>query len=330
MTQELRNPNDFGLFAAFSKELRRPPSSDVTFLPLSSLSSDNPTLPSEDGLAVPLPPVVFQQPMRRDILHRCVVYYLSLLRQGSGSTKTRAEVAKSGRKLYRQKGTGKARVGDAGSGTRRGGGTIHGPHPRDFAQSLPRKVQQLGLHVALSSKLNSGLLRVVQDFRDTNWINTRDARIALSDRSAASLKLGDSADKGMLEEEEEADASAVAPPPAPAPSALTPSSLTKFGPSSDLSILFVYGPDISRDPRAITELDERMYRKVRNIPGIDVLDVEDLAAYEVLRRKWTVLDASAIEFLAERAGQADVLEAAADLTDDARGQMTTGVEEVAS
>lgn len=306
-------------FPAFSKELRRPPSSDVTFLPLSSLASENPTLPSADGLAVPLPPIVFQQPLRRDILHRCVVYYLSLLRQGSASTKTRAEVAKSGRKLYRQKGTGKARVGDAGSGTRRGGGTIHGPHPRDFAQSLPRKVQQLGLHVALSSKLNSGLLRVVQDFRETNWLNTRDARIALSDRSAASLKFGDSADKGMLEE---ADASPVAPPPV-----TSPTSLTKFGPSSDLSILFVYGPSISRDPQAITELDERMYRKVRNIPGIDVLDVEDLAAYEVLRRKWTVLDASAVEFLAERAGQADVLEA--DLTEgDAPAQMI--VEEVAS
>lgn len=163
-------------------------------------------------------------------------------------------------------------------------------------------MQQLGLHVALSSKLNSGLLRVVQDLTEANWINTQSARLALSDVSAKAAAFGDSASKGMLEEEvEEADAQEVevAVPAGP---------VAKFGPASDLSILFVYGPSVSRDGVAAKELDDKMYRFVRNMPGVDVLSVEDLQAYEVLRRKWTVLDASSVEYLAERAGQADVFE----------------------
>ena len=84
---------------------------------VSSLASTTPTLAAGDA-TVSLPASVFGQPMRKDILHRCVVWFLSTLRQGTQSTRTRSTVAYSGKKLRQQKGTGKARVGDAGSGTR--------------------------------------------------------------------------------------------------------------------------------------------------------------------------------------------------------------------
>lgn len=100
----------------------------------------------------------------------------------------------------------------------------------------------------------------------------------------------------MLEETPEA-----AEPTLNATEATVPS-LEKFGPAGDLSITFVHGPAAD-----ITTL-ERIDRCLRNIPGIDVLPVEDLAAYEVLRRKWTVLDVSAVEWLGTRAGQAQLLE----------------------
>ncbi|KAJ9112365.1 hypothetical protein QFC19_000785 [Naganishia cerealis] len=245
-------------FASSSKVLQYV---DPSFLPLSSLADINPTLPSSEGTA---------------------------------STKTRADVNRSGRKLYRQKGTGKARVGSAGSGTRRGGGTIHGPHPRDFAQSLPRKVQHLGLHVALSSKLQSGLLRVVKDYGEAAWSGTRQASLALSDESLAAFNARKDSSKGMLEETVETEPTTSGPEDV--------SSLEKFGPAGDLSITFVHGPAAD-----ITAL-ERIDKCLRNIPGIDVLPVEDLAAYEVLRRKWTVMDVSAVEWLGARAGQAQLLE----------------------
>jgi large subunit ribosomal protein L4 len=178
----------------------------------------------------------------------------------------------------------------------RGGGTIHGPHPRDFALSLPRKVQHLGLHVALSSKLQTGLLRVVKDYGEAAWTGTRTASLGLSDETLAAFNARKESSKGMLEETPEA-----AEPTLNATEATVPS-LEKFGPAGDLSITFVHGPAAD-----ITTL-ERIDRCVRNIPGIDVLPVEDLAAYEVLRRKWTVLDVSAVEWLGTRAGQAQLLE----------------------
>ncbi|KAG7528422.1 hypothetical protein FFLO_06168 [Filobasidium floriforme] len=258
-------------------------SKPISYLPISSLASPNPTLPSPEELAVPLPPTVFAQPLRRDILHRCSVYYLANLRQGAGSSKTRAEVAYSGRKLYRQKGTGKARAGSAGSGTRRGGGTIHGPHPRDFTQLLPRKVRQLGLHVALSSKLSSGLLRIVNDLGEAQWKRTRNAVAALADDKAG---VKDSMYEAEEEEQVgEADEQAV--------NADT-SRQVRFGHPDELSILFIAGP-----PTTEKEYSDliNMARCVNNVPKVEVIPVEEVEAYEILRRKWVVLDVRAVEWL---------------------------------
>lgn len=85
-------------------------------------------------------------------------------RQGTSKTKERSEVRGSGRKLYRQKGTGNARVGDAQSPIRRGGGRAHGARPRDYAHNLNQKEKRLARRSALSYKVENDNLRVVEDF----------------------------------------------------------------------------------------------------------------------------------------------------------------------
>lgn len=85
-------------------------------------------------------------------------------RQGTSKTKQRSEVRGSGRKLYRQKGTGNARVGDAQSPIRRGGGRAHGPRPRDYKLNLNKKTKQLARRSALSYKAQDDAVRVIEDF----------------------------------------------------------------------------------------------------------------------------------------------------------------------
>ncbi|PPQ87026.1 hypothetical protein CVT25_000003 [Psilocybe cyanescens] len=116
--------------------------------------------PAETSVAV-LEPTVFRHPLRKDILHLCVTHHLDSLRQGSANTKTRGEVRGSGHKIRRQKGTGKARLGDAQSPMLRGGGVAFGPKPRDFSTKLPRKVIDMGMRVALSAKLREQRLGVM-------------------------------------------------------------------------------------------------------------------------------------------------------------------------
>lgn len=122
------------------------------YVPLSSLIRPQAGVDPSTNL-VELDPTVFGQPVRRDILHLCVVHHLDSLRQGSASTKTRAEVRGSNAKIRPQKGSGKARLGDGQSPMLRGGGVAFGPKPRDFSTKLPRKVIQMGMRVALSAKL---------------------------------------------------------------------------------------------------------------------------------------------------------------------------------
>lgn len=111
---------------------------------------------------VALDPSVFDHPLRKDILFLCVNFYRDALRQGSANTKTRGEVAGSGRKIRPQKGTGKARLGDGQSPMLRGGGVAFGPRPRDFSTKLPRKVRQMGLRVALSAKVRQNELGITR------------------------------------------------------------------------------------------------------------------------------------------------------------------------
>ena len=100
-------------------------------------------------------------PLRRDLLHRAVIYEGDSHRQGTASTKWRDDVHGSGRKIRKQKGSGRARVGDKKSPTRVGGGVAHGPKPRDLSTGLQRKVYDKAWRTALSYRYRKGELVVV-------------------------------------------------------------------------------------------------------------------------------------------------------------------------
>ncbi|MBZ5602533.1 MAG: 50S ribosomal protein L4 [Acidobacteriia bacterium] len=107
---------------------------------------------------------VFGAPVNEDLLYEAVRHHLAVARRGTAATKTRHEVAGSGKKLWKQKGTGRARVGSIRSPLWRHGGTVHGPQPRSYAYKLPRKMQLGALRSALSAKLRDGELKVVSAF----------------------------------------------------------------------------------------------------------------------------------------------------------------------
>jgi large subunit ribosomal protein L4 len=114
---------------------------------------------------VELPSALFEQAVHEQAIHAAVRCYLANQRQGTHATKTRAEVSYSGRKLYRQKGTGRARAGSARSPVRVGGGTTFGPQPRDYGYRLPRKVKRLALTSALSDRAANARVYVVEDLQ---------------------------------------------------------------------------------------------------------------------------------------------------------------------
>lgn len=107
---------------------------------------------------------VFSAPVNEDLLYEAVRHSQAAHRRGTAATKTRHEVSGSGKKLWRQKGTGRARVGSIRSPLWRHGGTTHGPQPRDYSYKLPRKMLLGALRSALSAKLRDGELKVVQEF----------------------------------------------------------------------------------------------------------------------------------------------------------------------
>ncbi|KCV72347.1 hypothetical protein H696_01740 [Fonticula alba] len=112
----------------------------------------------------PLHPEVFGAPIRADLLQRVVRWQLAKRRAGTASTKTRSEVAGATRKLYAQKGSGRARVNGITSPIRRGGGITHGPRPRNFEFSLQKKVRCLALRTAMTVKFAQDKLTLVQPF----------------------------------------------------------------------------------------------------------------------------------------------------------------------
>ncbi len=127
-----------------------------------------PTIPvfNLDGETVgeiTLSEAVFGVPMNAGLLHQSVVRHQANQRLGTASTKTRSEVSGGGRKPWRQKGTGRARVGSIRSPLWRHGGIIFGPTPRSFAQQMPRKMRRLAVKVALSDKVRQGKFVVLED-----------------------------------------------------------------------------------------------------------------------------------------------------------------------
>lgn len=121
------------------------------------------TLDNKKAGEIDLDDSVFGLPARKDILARVVNWQLAKRRAGTHKVKTRGEVSGSTRKLFRQKGTGNARMGSARTTQRRGGGTVFGPVVRDHSHELTKKVRRLGLKTALSAKAAEGKLIVVDD-----------------------------------------------------------------------------------------------------------------------------------------------------------------------
>ena len=198
---------------------------------------------SLDGKAagsVELPDAVFGLEPRSDILHRCVRWQLAKRQRGTHDVKNRSEINRTGKKMYRQKGTGSARHGPARVNLFRGGGRSFGPTPRSHATGLPKKVRALALKHALSAK-------------------ARDGGIIVLDK--ASLK---DAKTGTLRQ-----------------------NFAKLGLTS---ALIIDG----------AQLEANFALAARNIPNIDVLPIQGINVYDIMRRGKLVLTKAAVDALEAR------------------------------
>lgn len=183
---------------------------------------------------------VFGLEPRGDILQRVVRWQLAKRRAGTHDVKNRAEIARTGKKMYGQKGTGRARHSSARAPQFRGGGRAFGPTPRNHGHDLPKKVRALGLKLALSSKVRSSSLLILD-------------KASLKDAKTASL-------------------------------------LESFGKLGLVNALIIDGASV----------DEKFGLAARNIPHIDVLPVQGINVYDILRRDKLVLTRAAVEALEAR------------------------------
>jgi large subunit ribosomal protein L4 len=201
------------------------------------------TIMSLDGEAagtIELPDAIFGLEPRPDILHRCVRWQLAKRQRGTHDVKNRAEINRTGKKMYRQKGTGSARHGPARVNLFRGGGRSFGPTPRSHAIDLPKKVRALALKHALSAKAKDGGIIVLD-------------KATVKDGKTAALR-------------------------------------KNFGKLGLTSALIIDGAEVEAD----------FVRAARNIPDIDVLPIQGINVYDILRRQKLVLTRSALQALEAR------------------------------
>ncbi len=198
------------------------------------------TLEGKEAGSVSLSDAIFGLEPREDIIARMVRYQLAKRQAGTHKTKTRAEVSRTGAKMYKQKGTGRARHHSARAPQFRGGGKAHGPVVRSHAIDLPKKVRALALKHALSAK-----------FRDESLIIV-DSLVAAEAKTK--VLTGTLANLGLT------------------------------------NALFIGG----------AELDSNFKLAAQNIPHIDVLPVQGINVYDILRRGKLVLSKAAVEALEER------------------------------
>ncbi len=130
--------------------------------------------------SVELPAEIFDTQVNIPLIHQVVVAQLAAARQGTHDTKSRGEVAGGGKKPYRQKGTGRARQGSIRAPQFAGGGIVHGPTPRDYAQRTPKKMKAAALRGALSDRAREGRVHVVDGLVDSDRPSTRSALAALA------------------------------------------------------------------------------------------------------------------------------------------------------
>lgn len=198
------------------------------------------TLEGAEAGTVDLPDAIFGLEPRPDILHRCVRWQLARRRRGTHDVKNRSEINRTGKKMYRQKGTGSARHGPAKVNLFRGGGRSFGPMPRSHAIDLPKKVRALALKHALSAKARDGGIIVLD-------------KASVQDGKTRTLQ----------------------------------ANFTRLGLTS---ALIIDG----------AELDANFALAARNIRNIDVLPVQGINVYDILRRHTLVLTRNALEALEAR------------------------------
>lgn len=127
-----------------------------------------------------LPAEIFDVQVNIPLIHQVVVAQLAAARQGTHSTKTRGEVRGGGRKPYRQKGTGRARQGSTRAPQFAGGGVVHGPQPRDYAQRTPKKMKAAALRGALSDRARHDRIHVIDSLVTADAPSAKDAATLLA------------------------------------------------------------------------------------------------------------------------------------------------------
>ncbi|MGB4780123.1 50S ribosomal protein L4 [Microbacterium sp.] len=146
----------------------------------SNLALDVVTAGGEKAGSVELPAALFDVKTNIPLIHQVVVAQLAAARQGTHSTKRRGEVSGAGRKPFKQKGTGNARQGSIRAPHMTGGGIVHGPKPRDYAQRTPKKMIAAALLGALSDRARGGRLHVVDSFGIDGAPSTKAAAAVLA------------------------------------------------------------------------------------------------------------------------------------------------------
>ena len=137
--------------------------------------------------SVELPAEIFDVELNIPLMHQVVVAQMAAARQGTHATKNRGAVRGGGRKPYCQKGTGRARQGSTRAPQFVGGGTVHGPQPRDYSQRTPKKMKAAALRSALSDRARNGRIHIITEFVTTEVPSTKSALVALrnlTDRKA--------------------------------------------------------------------------------------------------------------------------------------------------
>lgn len=154
-------------------------------------------LQSNDVSELDLPEEIFDYPLKEHLIYEAVKNFRANQRRGTASTKTRGKISGSGRKLWRQKGTGRARIGSIRSPLWRGGGTTFGPQPRDFSYKMPRKAKQNALKSVLSDKMRHDRIMVV-DSISLDTPKTRDTLSLLKNFDFDKLLIVDSRENSRL------------------------------------------------------------------------------------------------------------------------------------
>src|SRR5213592_3964855 len=121
-------------------------------------------LKNEEVGDIELSDVVFGAELNESLIHAAAKSFMASARAGTVGTKTRGDVSGSGKKLWKQKGTGRARIASLRSPLWKGGGNVHGPQPRDWSYKMPKKMRRGALRSALSERLREGNLIVIEGF----------------------------------------------------------------------------------------------------------------------------------------------------------------------